>query len=380
MNVRSLIGTVLPVTIFGFSFGLYEVLFPLYMNFIGISLLQMGFVFTISALLVALMNILVGEKSDVLGRKIFFSSALLLGGISHFTTSFFSSLIPLTILKILFDVSVTIKNAVFVPMIFDQDRDNFIPAYSKMSGLEFIFQALGLAFSGVLVELFGYQTTFIFSGFIQLVGFLIFSVLFVEGTRKHLNVKVREESSQLKFPRQLIILSVSGLILFIGSSASHSFITPLFFSEKFSLPPVTVSMLMTIHRLSLGIPLMYSDEIIKKLKKFSLKFYLILFVSIQGLFTAVSTIPSMFVISAFLWLLHDILGASLWLPIRNYIIQLYCREGNRGKDYNLVSTISSIGSILGPFLAGVSGSFDINMPFFLSGIIIVVSNAPLLTL
>jgi MFS family permease len=88
----------------------------------------------------------------------------------------------------------------------------------------------------------------------------------------------------------------------------------------------------------------------------------------------------MFIISAFLWLLHDILGASLWLPIRNYIIQLYCREGNRGKDYNLVSTISSIGSILGPFLAGVSGSFDINMPFFLSGIIIIVSNAPLLTL
>ena len=377
LDAKSLIGTILPIVIFGFSFGLYEVLFPLYMNFLNISLLDMGFAFTLSALFVTIANIFIGERSDILGRKIFFSSALLLGGISHLTTSFFSSLIPLTILKILFDTSVAIKNAVFVPMLFDQDKENFIPAYSKMSGLEFIFQAVGLALSGFLVEFLGYHTTFIVSGILQIFGFVVFSILFVERTRNRIINKSNNVKSYSKFPRQLVVLSVSGLILFIGSSASHSFITPLFFSEKFALSPVMVSILMTIHRLSLGIPLMYSDKIIKKLKRFQLKFYLMLFVSIQGFFTAISTFPNLFVASAFLWILHDFIGASLWLPIRNYMIQLYCREDSRGKDYNLVSSISSIGSIVGPFLAGVSGSMSINLPFRLSGIIIILSNIPL---
>lgn len=377
MDRVSLIGTVLPIAIFGFSFGLYEVLFPLYMNFLNISLLDMGFVFTISAIVVSVMNIFIGEKSDVLGRKVFFSSALLLGGFSHFTTSFSSSLVLLAILKILFDVSVAIKNAVFAPMLFDQDRENFISAYSKMSGFEFIFQAIGLATSGLMVEFLGYQFTFILSGILQIFGFIVFSIFFVEKTRSRaLDISNRREKFP-KFPKQLIVLSISGLILFIGSSASHSFITPLFFSTKFALSPVMVSILVTLHRLSLGIPLMYSDRIIEKLKKFHLKFYLILFVSIQGFFTAVSVFPNEFITSAFLWLLHDLIGASLWLPIRNYLIQLYCREESRGKDYNLVSTISSIGSIVGPFLAGVSGTVNINLPFLLSGIIIILSNAPL---
>ncbi len=377
MGIRSLIGAVLPIVIFGFSFGLYEVLFPLYMNFLNISLLSMGFAFTVSALVVTIANVFIGERSDVLGRKIFFSSALLLGGISHLTTSFSSSLVPLTVLKILFDMSVAIKNAVFVPMLFDQDKENFISVYSKMSGLEFIFQAVGLALSGFLVEFLGYHATFILSGILQIFGFVVFSTLFVERTRNRLTNKSNDRKSYSKFPKQLVVLSVSGLILFIGSSASHSFITPLFFSEKFALSPVMVSALMTIHRLSLGVPLMYSDRIIKKLKKFQLKFYLILFVSIQGFFTVISTFPDLFVVSAFLWVLHDFIGASLWLPIRNYMIQQYCREDSRGKDYNLVSSISSIGSIVGPFLAGISGTISINLPFRLSGLMIILSNVPL---
>ncbi|MEM3415062.1 MAG: MFS transporter, partial [Thermoproteota archaeon] len=278
MDIRSLIGTILPIVIFGFSFGLYEVLFPLYMNFLNISLLDMGFTFTISALVVTVMNIFIGKRSDILGRKIFFSLALLLGGISHLTTSFSSSLIPLTILKILFDLSVAIKNAVFVPMLFDQDRKNFISTYSRMSGLEFIFQAVGLATSGFLVELLEYKITFIFSGILQILGFITFSILFTEASRNKARSRSNEKNSFFKFPRSLGILSISGLILSIGSSASHSFITPLFFSDKFALSPIAVSVLMTIHRLSLGIPLMYSDKIINRLKRFQLKIYLMLFV------------------------------------------------------------------------------------------------------
>jgi len=137
---------------------------------------------------------------------------------------------------------------------------------------------------------------------------------------------------------------------------------------------------MTIHRLSLGIPMLLSNRVAGSLKSFSYKFSLILFTCIQGFFTALATVPGGFNTSAALWLLHDPLGASVWLPLRSYLIQKYCNDETRGRDYNVVNFISSLGNIIGPFLAGYLGSMDINLPFLIGGLIIILSSIPLILL
>jgi DHA1 family multidrug resistance protein-like MFS transporter len=362
---------------FGFSFGLYEILLPLYMDSLSISLMDIGYVFTISALFIAFLSLILGAKSDIYGRKIFMTSALLLGGFSHLLTPLFSSVIMIAIVKIMFDSAVAVRGAVFTPMVYEQDRQSFISSYSRISGLEFISQAIGLISAGLLVSIFDYRAAFTISSTLQIIGFLILALFFKE------NRKIREKdvlkingkgNVEKKFSRELKILSISGIVLLTGSSATHLFTMTLFFSKKFLLSPEVLSILMTLHRLSLGVPMLYSDRIIKGSKRVSYKSFLMLFTTMQGLFTALATVPESFLASAFIWLLHDPFGASVWFTLRNFLIQKYSKDETRGRDFNIVSFISSMGSVIGPFMAGCFGSININLPFLIGGLIMILSN------
>lgn len=380
---RGLIALTVSTWFFGFSFGLYEILLPLYMDSLSISLINIGYVFTVSALFIAFLNIILGAKSDIYGRKIFLSSALLLGGISHFLTPFSNSIILIAIVKTIFDSAIAIRGAVFIPMVYEQDRRRFISSFSRISGLEFISQAIGLISAGLLVSIFDYRIAFTISSILQITGFLMLMLFLKEDymVKEKDNLKIdHEEKIEKSFSKELKIMSISGLVLFVGSSAVHSFTMPLFFSKKFCLSPEILSILMTIHRLSLGIPMLYSDKIIENSKRFSYKAFLIFFTSMQGLFTALAIIPKDFLASAFIWLLHDPFGASLWLPLRNYFVQKYSGDKTRGRDYNIVAFISSIGNVIGPFMAGYVGSMDINFPFLIGGLVIILSNVLLVPL
>ncbi len=383
LNGKGLSALFVSTWLFGFSFGLYEIMFPLYMDHVSIPLMEIGYVFTASAIFITFLSIFLGAKSDKYGRKVFIALASLLAGLSYFLTPNFKSIGVMVLLKILFDSAVAIRNAVFATMVYEQDRRGFIASYSKVSGVEFTSQALGLASAGLLISTYGYWLPLVFSGFLQVVGFLAIVFLFAEqgvpATRR-IAKTLGEKHVGKGLNRGLMIMAVSGLVVTIGGSATHSFITPMFFSKKFSLSLETLSILMTVHRLSLGIPMLLSSRIVTGLKKFSYKSSLILFTCLQGIFTSLATLPSDFTTSAALWLLHDPAGASVWLPLRSYLVQKYCNDETRGRDYNVVNFISSLGNIIGPFLAGYSGSININLPFFIGGLIIILSNFPLISL
>jgi len=383
VNRKEFSALVISTWLFGFSFGLYEIMFPLYMDYVYISLMEIGYVFTASAVFISFLSIFLGAKSDKYGRKIFIALALLLGGFSHFLTPFFESVIMMSIVKILFDSAVTIRSMVFPTMVYEQDRKGFIASYSKVSGLEFTSQALGLASAGLFISIYGYQLPFLFSGILQIMGFLIIVFFFTEQEGSVVRPVTKAfggRSGGKVLNRGLIVMAVSGLVVTIGGSATHCFITPMFFSKKFSLSPETLSILMTIHRLSLGVPMLFSSRIVVGLKRFSYKSSLIIFTCAQGFFTALATVPNDFATSAILWLLHDPVGASVWLPLRSYLVQKYCSDETRGRDYNMVNFVSSLGSIIGPFLAGYSGSININLPFLIGGLVIILSNLLLIPL
>ncbi|MBO3833124.1 MAG: MFS transporter [Candidatus Brockarchaeota archaeon] len=383
LNGKGLCALVVSTWVFGFSFGLYEIMFPLYMDNVSISLMEIGYVFTASAIFIAFLSIFLGAKSDKYGRKVFIALASLLAGLSYFFTPHFRSVGVMVLVKILFDSAVAIRNAVFATMVYEQDRRGFIASYSKVSGLEFTSQALGLASAGLLISTYGYRLPLVFSGLLQLIGFIAIVFFFpkqeVPAARRNTkNLGGKRVTKGLN--RGLMIMAVSGLVVTIGGSATHSFITPMFFSKKFSLPPEKLSILMTVHRLSLGIPMLFSSRIITGLKKFSHKSSLILFTCIQGIFTSLATVPSDFTTSAALWLLHDPAGASVWLPLRSYLVQKYCNDESRGRDFNVVNFVSSLGNIIGPYLAGYTGSININLPFFVGGLVIIFSNLLLIPL
>ena len=80
------------------------------------------------------------------------------------------------------------------------------------------------------------------------------------------------------------------------------------------------------------------------------------------------------------WLLHDLIGAGIWAPIQNTIVQQYSRPDSRGLDVGRVAAIGLVGAIFGPFIAGYLAGIWIGGPFFVSGALMVLAAAPLAAL
>ena len=149
----------------------------------------------------------------------------------------------------------------------------------------------------------------------------------------------------------------------------------LFFFKKFCFAPFLVGILLALHRISLGIPLLITGKLIKKYHK-KIFLYAVVF---QGITISLTVLMPTFFLACIMFLLHDILGASFWQPIYNGYIQKFSRETKRGKDTSVVFAYTSIGKILAPIFAGYLASLNINYPFFFSGLITIFAFIPILT-
>jgi MFS family permease len=77
---------------------------------------------------------------------------------------------------------------------------------------------------------------------------------------------------------------------------------------------------------------------------------------------------------------HDLIGAGIWSPIQATLIQRFSSDEKRGLDVGKVLAWGSIGAIFGPLIAGNLALISSKLPFFISGILIIIAVTPLLFL
>lgn len=368
-NVRLL---VLVSWLFGYASGAYEVIFPLYLDWIGVTFGEMGILFGITAAAIAALNIVVGAKSDVVGRKIFYAFSLALCGAVNLLMPFFKKLWETLFLSIGQSASTSVRNAIHNVMLFELTRKAFVSAYSRVNGMEYFAQALGLLGAGLILASTSFQSAFLLSSSILFAALVIFIFGFKE--ERHERKAEREDPGiDLYLPRELKIFAISGLVMAVGFGCSHGFMTPLFFVKKFGTDKETVSAILTLHRLSFAVPLIFADKVLAFLKAYSSKSIVIALMIYQGISIAITALIPNLIPATLLFVSHDLLAAAFWSPAQSALIQSYCREKSRGADSSKVASISSIGGIAAPFLAGFLATLDISYPFMASGIITVLA-------
>ena len=112
-NVRLLI---LVSWLFGYASGAYEVLFPLYLDWVGVSFTDIGIIFGITAATIAGLNIVIGSQSDARGRKAFYSIGLALCTAINFIVPFFRKLWEMFVLSIAQSSASSIRGSVHNPV------------------------------------------------------------------------------------------------------------------------------------------------------------------------------------------------------------------------------------------------------------------------
>ena len=371
---------------FGLSIGLYDLLLPLFLDHMGMSYGKMGIIFSFSAIFLFFIRIYAGHISDIIGRKHIFSLSLFLSSVANFFTPFFPYVSSQVILRSLRESSNAIKETLQQLLIFDKWKESFRHLTAWVAGFDITFQGIGAILGGFLLVKIGYSYSFIFSGAVVFAVCMLFLFKFKEkftpfGSRGSATSGDSETVSSFswsspfrhRLPYPLFLIALSGFILEVGVSMSHSFMLPLFFYHKFSLSPVLVSMILALHRLSFGIPMIATGKVVK----WNLKRTTIIFILLQGILMALTAVPAYFLVAVVLWLMHDLVGASLWQPARNTLIQHYARHGSRGLDVGMVLSWHGLGWILGPLIAGWVSKYSINYPFILSGVIASLSIIPL---
>jgi len=359
--------------LFGYASGAYEVLFPLYLDWAGISFTDIGIIFSITAATMAGLNIVIGSQSDVRGRKVFYSISLALCSAINFVVPFLRKLWETLVLSIAQSASSTIRGSVHNVMLYEHARKTFLTAYSRVNGMEYFSQAIGLLGAGLILAASSFQSAFWVSALVLASALCIFVFGFKEEKVERGPEDVAPKGGEAYLPRELKIFAISGFVMAIGSGLSHGFFTPLFFVKKFGADQATVSIILTIHRLSFGLPMIFADKVLAYLKRFRQKAILIVLMIYQGVSISFCAFLPDIISATIVFASHDLLAASFWIPVLSVLIQNYCRDSRRGADSNKVASMSSIGSIGAPFLTGILASISISYPFLASGLLYVAA-------
>jgi len=376
---RNILVVTVVSAIFGTAIGLSEFILPYYLDSLGFSFANMGFIFAAAALTLSLFSVIIGAESDVSGRKTYYALSLALASIATLVTPVVHRIWELLTVKVLSNMASSIREAMHPVLLYDHARLGFTKLLARTRGFEWTFQGVGQLVAGSMLLVLGFDYTFLFGGLILLAALILFTAAFQERMRTispGSRLSLGKVFSLKSMSPNLWLIAFAFLIFTVGMSTSHSFIMPLFFTLKFGVSPVSSALIMCLHRLSLGVPMFFTGLVVKE----RLKWLCVGSLIFEGATITLSGLAPDFTAATALWLSHDVLGAAVWIPAQATLIQRFSGETTRGRDTNTVQAITSTGWVFGPILTGFLASVDVSLPFIVSGVIVISSSTLLLIL
>jgi MFS family permease len=153
----------------------------------------------------------------------------------------------------------------------------------------------------------------------------------------------------------------------------------LFFYDKFHLARRDTAWINIVHRISYGLPMVLSTLWISRPSKWLFAAT----VALEGVFVSATALPGNVKVAVVLWFFHDALGAAIWAPINQWYMQHYARPEHRASNVATVAALSTVGSTIGPIIAGRLARYGgavpwpltraIDLPFFISGVVVLLS-------
>jgi len=352
-----------------FIVGIFELLFPFYLESVGISLIDMGLIISVSTLVISFLRIFLGEYADVYGKKKVYLASCATGVASK--TLFPFSINELQILgtKFLNDLQDNLRMTVHSIMLYENARDSYAKFLSWFTTVEFLLQASGTIFFAFFLYLLGYSGLFLVLALVEAVKFLIL-MFYREGNRKEGKKMSLKEAYSFKIDRNLLVLSLVSAISGLGFGIAHGFLLPLYFQGKYNLDIAQISLLTVLHRLAfMTTPL--SERVIKKLglRKtyiFTTSAYALSFIAI-GLWT--------FPIPVFvaLFLVHDLLGGGIGSTATSVMTQNLTDDETRSRQINTFNAVQTPLAILAPGMSGILAAMSWDYTFLAGGILYTIS-------
>jgi MFS family permease len=353
-----------------FILGVFEILFPFYLDYRGISLVGMGLIFSISTLAISFLRVFIGEYADVYGRKKIYLSSCILGIAAKSMFAFFVGELEILINKFLNDLQGSLRTSVHNIMLYENARKAYAKMLSWFTASNFVLQAIGSLSFPVLLASLAYPGLFLLLAGLE--GIKFFVILTYNEERKERRgrkISLREAYS-FRIRGSLKVLSLSSAIGALGFGIAHGFLLPLYFAGKYGLDLAQISIITAIHRLSfLTTPL--AGKVINKLGV--RRTYILSTLAYIISFLAIGLITFPIVIFVPIFLIHDLLGGGIGMTAKSVIIQNLTEDDTRGRDVNAFNAIQTPMVIMAPSLAGILAAASWDFIFIAGGLLYLVS-------
>ena len=343
---------------FGLTLGIYELALPLYMASRGFTPLQGSLVFAVSAGVSIVFRLWVGRISDRLGRKAFYSLSLLGAGVASLLTPLFPFVTAQIVLKSLREACVRTRDALHSVFLYETAKEKFIAVLGRTEGAKVFFWAVGMVLTGYGLQWAlgggGYLPVLVVGGVVCLAAAALSAMGLRETYRpgRPAGSSFFRELVSLRLDPRLYVLMAFMLVFSMSIGASHTYVMFKFWKDKFGLGAIGVGWIMAGHRLTFALPMYFVGAVVRGRMHRHRRLAMILMVCFEGVVLAASGMISVFSVALVVWLLHDLLGAGLWVPIRDSLLQRYCRGEVRATDTSKALALGEVGFVLGALLGG----------------------------
>ena len=352
--------------------GMVNVVLPLYLKDLTISLVGMGLIFSLAPIIGMIIQSTVAAHSDIVGRKGYFSITFLLKSIAYGLYSICKIAVGFAALNILDSLSQYLRAAVEKPLLVDispkGEVGRTLGAYWGIFG---IAAAIGILISGVILLLVGYFCLFLLCSVISFAGFIISQIAAAPAFKRrniHFNIKKTFNFKELSW--NLKILFLSGFLIGFAISVVERFALPIFLQQDLKADPTLIGITIGLAWLAMGIPPMIWRGMTDahspvKLYVFGLGFagFAILFMSVTP--DLLSTM-SLYVLNGFFW--------GFAGPANMKLLADSAKSGDRARDMNLSGLGSGLGMMVGSVGSGIISEIAGFRPLFvISGVLSLAS-------
>jgi len=366
-NVKVIFGAGL---LSAFILGVYEILFPFYLDYRGVSLVDMGLIFSVSILAISFFRIFLGEYADVYGRKKVYLASSALCIVSKSMFPFSVGKLEILFNKFLNDLGGSLRASVHNIMLYENARKDYAKFLSWFTATNFILDAIGSLSFVVLMAYLDYSSCFFLLATVEIAKFLTF-FSYKESKREKIDRKVSlREAYSFRIQRDLRVLALSSAIGVLGFGIAHGFLLPLYFVGKYGLDVGQISVITAIHRLSfLTTPL--ASKVIRRLGIRRTYIFSTLAYAVAFLSVGLVTFPIFIFVPVFL--IHDLLGGGIRMTAMNVIVQNLTTDSRRGREVNAFDAIQTPMAIMAPSLAGILAAESWDLIFITGGLLFLFS-------
>jgi MFS family permease len=369
MNRNSII-LIATMSIASLAFSIFNVIFPLYLDYKQISIPTIGVIFSLPALISLVSRMFVGSYADNKGRKIFYSLALVGGALTNVMFAFANSVWQFISIKLFGEISSSLSDATDHLLIYESVPKNKSGSmFGKVSGSMSLLSSVGTFSAGMLLIALGYTSTLIICA--VLLG-LALSVFLAFRERKAIPVRHASIISMFDFrsmPSNLKVFTASSFFYDFSTSMITVFSIQLFLTKLFSLSAISLSLVLTGYSLLFAFSSIFLGKLSDAHSPRKIYIYSSLVSSLLILMIGVSFVAIL--VSAF-WV---ILGLSMGIEgaASRKMVNMLARPKFRGRDTNLSKTLSGLGGFIGPLLAGFMGFYGFGPVFVISSIFLAIS-------